>query len=75
MKNLNKRNVICIALVVCYVAGLLCMFLNQLNAGLALWAISTVGGFFALYHIRSAEEKAEAQKEAKNGEDDHANEA
>ena len=75
MKNLNTRNIICIALVALYFIGLVCMFLNQLNAGLALWAISTVGGFFALYHIRNAEEKAEAQKEAKDGEDDHANEA
>ena len=75
MKNLNKRNVICIGLVVCYVAGLLCMFLNQLLAGLSLWAISTVGGLIALYHIRNHEEKEAAEKEVKDGDDNHANEA
>lgn len=71
MKNLNTRNIICIALVALYFIGLVCMFVGQLGAGLGLWGISTVGGFFALYRIRSKEE----DKEAKNGDDDHANEA
>lgn len=75
MKNLKIRNIICIVLVACYFIGLLCMFLNQLLAGLSLWAISTVGGFIALYHIRSREEKDAAEKEAKDGDDNHANEA
>ena len=66
---MKTRNIICIALVACYFIGLLCMFLNQLLAGLSLWALSTVGGFIALYHIRNAEEKEQAQKEAKDGED------
>lgn len=74
MNKYNLRNIVCIALVVLYVAGLLCMFLNQLGAGIALWAISTVGGMAALYHIRNAEEKEAAKKE-KDGDDDHANEA
>ena len=71
---MNTRNIICIALVALYFIGLLCMFIGQLGAGLGLWAISTVGGFFALYRIRSREEK-NAEEEAKDGEDDHANEA
>jgi len=75
LKNLNTRNIICIALVALYFIGLLCMFIGQLGAGLGLWAISTVGGFIALYHIRSKEEQDAAEKEAKDGEDDHANEA
>lgn len=74
MKNLNTRNIICIVLVALYFFGLLCMFIGQLGAGLGLWAISTVGGFIALYYIRSREEEA-AEKAAKDGEDDHANEA
>lgn len=74
MKNLNTRNIICIALVALYFIGLVCMFIGQLGAGLGLWAISTVGGFFALYRIRSKEENEAAEKE-KNGDDDHANEA
>lgn len=75
MKNMNIRNIICVALVVFYFIGLLCMFIGQLGAGLGLWGISTVGGFFALYYIRSKEEKNTAEKEAQNGDDDHANEA
>lgn len=75
MKNLKIRNIICIVLVACYFIGLLCMFLNQLLAGLALWALSTVGGFIALYHIRNREEKEAAEKSAEDGDDDHANEA
>ena len=75
MKNLNIRNIICLELVACYFIGLLCMFLNQLPAGLSLWAISTVGGFFALHHIRSREEQESEQKEKKDGDDNHANEA
>ena len=75
MKNPKIRNIICIVLVACYFIGLLCMFLNQLLAGLSLWAISTVGGFIAPYFIRNREEKEAAEKEAGNGDDDHANEA
>lgn len=62
MNKQRIRNIICIALVVCYIAGLLCMFLNALAAGLALWALSTIGGVAALFHIRNAEEKTAAQK-------------
>lgn len=75
MKNMNTRNLICIVLVAFYFIGLLCMFIGRLGAGLGLWGISTVGGFFALYYIRSKEEKAAAEKEAKDGDDNHANEA
>lgn len=75
MNKQKLRNIICIALVALYFIGLLCMFLNQLGAGLGLWGISTVGGFFALYRIRSKEEEEAMKKEAKDGEDDHANEA
>lgn len=75
MNKQKLRNIICIVLVALYFIGLLCMFLNRLGAGLGLWGISTVGGFFALYSIRSAEEKAAEEKKAKDGDDDHANEA
>lgn len=75
MNKQKLRNIICIVLVVCYFAGLLCMFMNRLGAGLGLWAISTVGGLIALFHIRNGEEKEAAAKEAKDGNDDHANEA
>lgn len=71
MNKQRIRNVICIVLVVCYVSGLLCMFLNALEAGLALWAVSTVGGMVALFHIRNAVEKAAAKEAAeKAGKED-----
>lgn len=75
MSKQKLRNIICIVLVAFYFIGLLCMFLNQLGAGLGLWAISTIGGLFALFHIRNNEEKEAAEKKAKDGDDDHANEA
>lgn len=69
MNKQKIRNIICIVLVIFYVAGLLCMFLNQLGPGIALWALSTVGGLGALFHIRNAEEKEAAQK-AQDGDDE-----
>ena len=75
MNKQKLRNIICIALVAFYFIGLLCMFLNRLGAGLGLWGISTVGGFFALYAIRNAEEKNAEEMKEKDGDDDHANEA
>ncbi|MGN0803175.1 MAG: hypothetical protein ACI4MF_11320 [Candidatus Faecivicinus sp.] len=68
MNKQRIRNVICIVLVVCYVSGLLCMFLNALEAGLALWVVSTVGGMVALFHIRNGEEKAAAKEAARKAE-------
>ena len=58
------RNIVCVALVALYFAGLVCMFCGRLGAGIALWAVSTVGGFAALYHIRNRQEKDAARKQA-----------
>ena len=54
--------------------------LKQLNSLFLMNKINLVvgtslGGFFALYYIRSKEEKNTAEKEAQNGDDNHANEA
>lgn len=67
-KNQRIRNLLCIALVALYAVGLLCMFLDALNAGLALWVVSTIGGIAALYHIRNREEK-EAFERDRNEDD------
>lgn len=61
------RNIVCIVLVALYFAGLVCMFCGQLTVGIALWAVSTVGGFAALYHIRNAQEKEDARRKAEDG--------
>lgn len=62
---MNKRllrSLLCIVMVVLYAAGLLCFFLSALEAGFALWAISTVGGFLLLYFIRERDETADQKK-------------
>ena len=57
------RNLVCVVLVALYFAGLVCMFLGRLEAGIALWAVSTVGGFAARY--RNGQQKEDARKQAK----------
>lgn len=69
-KNQRVRSALCIALVALYIVGLLCMFLNALGAGLALWVISTIGGIAALYHIRNREEKEAFQRSHAEDEDE-----
>lgn len=67
------RSILCIALIACYFIGLLCMFFNATSAGIALWVISTVGGFLTLHFIRQKEEREalEAEKkEHQDGDDD-----
>lgn len=77
MKNKQSlrrvRNVICLLLVACYVAGMLCMLLNAFPIGLALWVISTAGGLAVMYHIKIEENKiaeAERLKKAAEGSED-----
>ena len=63
------RSILCIALAGSYLAGILCMFLNAFPIGVALWVVSTVGGFAMLYHIRNKEEKEAAAREAEKNKD------
>ena len=65
MDRTLARNLVCVVLVALYFAGLVCRFLGRLEAGIALWAVSTVGGFAALYHIRNGQQKEDARKQAK----------
>ena len=49
---------------------MVCMVVNAFPIGLALWAISLVGGLAVLYRIRVEENKAaEAERLKKVGED------
>lgn len=64
MNRQRIRSIVCIFLVVCYALGLVCLFLNQTQAGLALWVFSTVGGLVVLFHIKNREAKEQAMKEA-----------
>ena len=68
--NRYIRSIVCIVLIVLYIAGLLCMFFSAPSQGIALWVLSTVGGLFALYYIRSKEEKDAAQDAQHSGDGD-----
>jgi len=70
-KNMYKqlRSILCIALVVCYLAGLMCLFFGAAQAGIALWVVSTLGGIITLYFIREKEAKEAEQAENQNKQD------
>ena len=71
MKNYRRaKSILCIVLIVCYAVGMVCMFVNAFPIGLALWAVSLVGGLAVLYRIRVEKNKAaEAERLKKAGED------
>ncbi len=72
----SLKNIVCIVLVIFYIAGMLCMFLNNFPLGFPLFTLSTLGGMGVLYYIKRQEEKAALEKLAKeNGDDTHENEA
>ena len=68
------KSIVCIALIVCYVVGMLCMFIDAFAFGVALWAVSLAGGLAVLYGVRNEERKAaeleRLEKVAKGGEDE-----
>ena len=76
MKNYKRvRSIVCLALIACYVIGMLCMFIDAFPIGVALWAVSLVGGLAVLYSIKNAERKAEEEerlKKAAEGGDEEA---
>lgn len=72
-KSLKIRNILSIALVVLYAAGMLCMFLNAMQLGLLLWTLSTAGGLAVMYRLKAEEKKAaeaERLRKAAEGEDE-----
>jgi len=60
--NTGKK-VLCIAIVLCYAAGLACMLLSNMAAGLILWTVSTLGGGSLLAHWRHQREAKELAEE------------
>lgn len=58
------RSVACLALVGCYIAGLIAMITFSFSTGLILWIISTLGGIGLLYWVRTMEKRAEDAKAA-----------
>ena len=69
MEKLNLKTLICLALVVLYVAGMLLLLFGSVTAGILLWSASTVGGLFALWYIRSTEKKEEPKREEEKDEE------
>ena len=66
------RAVAALILVALYVAGLIAMLMSNVQLGVILWVISTLGGIGLLYWIKTvkkgAEEAARAE-DAPSGED------
>lgn len=67
------RSITALVLVALYIAGLIAMFMSQVQLGLILWVVSTLGGGGMLYwlHTRNKhrEEAAKAQGEPEDGKD------
>ena len=67
------RSITALVLVALYIAGLIAMFMSQVQLGLILWVVSTLGGGGMLYwlHTRNKrrEEAAKAQAESGDGKD------
>ena len=70
MEKLNLKTVICLALVVLYIAGMLLMLFGSVTAGILLWSVSTVGGLFALWYIHSTQRAADDGKSEEAHEDE-----
>ncbi|MBQ3223144.1 MAG: hypothetical protein IJB41_05990 [Clostridia bacterium] len=66
--KMNKRMIACLVLTVMYAAGLVLMLAKQMEAGLLLWGVSTVGGMGVLYYIKKQEQAAKdaAEEEGEN---------
>ena len=67
------RSVTALALVALYIAGLIAMFMSQVQLGLILWVVSTLGGGGMLYWLHTQnkrrEEAEKAQGEPGDGKD------
>ncbi len=71
---INKlRSITALLLVALYIAGLIAMFMSQVQLGLILWVVSMLGGGGMLYWLHTQkkreEEAAKAQAESENGKD------
>ena len=58
------RAVVALLLIAAYIAGLIAMLTSNVQLGLILWVVSTLGGIGMLYWLRTAEKNREAQEKA-----------
>ena len=54
------RAIVSLALVACYVVGLIAMMTFSVQVGLILWVVSTLGGIGLLYWIHTVEKREQA---------------
>lgn len=66
--KMNKRTIVCLVLTVMYALGLVLMLAKQMDLGLLLWGVSTVGGMGVLYYINKKEKAAKQAAEQEEGE-------
>lgn len=66
--KMNIRTIICLVLTVMYALGLVLMLAKQMDLGLLLWGVSTVGGMGVLYYINKKEKAAKQAAEQEEGE-------
>ena len=58
------RTVVALLLIAAYIAGLIAMLTSNVQLGLILWVVSTLGGIGMLYWLRTAEKNREAREKA-----------
>ena len=58
------RAVVALLLIAAYIAGLIAMLTSNVQLGLILWVVSTLGGIGMLYWLRTAEKNREAREKA-----------
>ena len=58
------RAVVALLLIAAYIAGLIAILTSNVQLGLILWVVSTLGGIGMLYWLRTAEKNREAQEKA-----------
>ena len=58
------KKMLCGAIVLCYIVGLVCLFMSKIGLGLLLWTVSTLGGGSLLVHWRHKRERAEEEAKA-----------
>ena len=58
------RAVVALLLIAAYIAGLIAILTSNVQLGLILWVVSTLGGIGMLYWLRTAEKNREAREKA-----------
>ena len=67
----TPKGILGLILVLFYAAGMLCLILNAVPAGMLLWTVSLLGSCAYLYHFkRDQQAEAERLRRAANGEDE-----